>query len=76
MGKRKIVIRESVAESIAEAAWFIESKGLIVTAEKFSDSVYDFIDTLSDDMVAYPFFDSPFTPVRSVVQMPLVKGAG
>jgi len=48
MGGRKITIRESVADSIAEAAWFIESKGLVATAEKFSDSVYDFIEQLTD----------------------------
>jgi hypothetical protein len=37
MGKRKVVVKQSVADSIAEIAWFIESKGLIATAEKFSD---------------------------------------
>ncbi len=54
MGRRKIVIRESVAESIADAAWFIESKGLVATAEKFSDAVYDFIEALAEDMVVHP----------------------
>jgi hypothetical protein len=39
MGKRKIIVKESVAKSIAEIAWFIESKGLLKTAEKFSDAV-------------------------------------
>ena len=53
MGGRKINIRESVTESIAEVAWFIESKGLPDTAENFSDSVYDFINTLADDMVTH-----------------------
>lgn len=53
MGKRKIDIRQSVAQSIAEVAWFIESKGMVATAEKFSDSVYDFIELLADDRVTH-----------------------
>ena len=47
MGDRKITVKQSVADSIAEIAWFIESKGMIKTAEKFSDHVYDFIGKLS-----------------------------
>src|SRR3954471_22745301 len=53
MGWRKITVRQSAAESIAEAAWFIESKGMLATAEKFSDAVYDFIETLADDLVKH-----------------------
>lgn len=48
MGKRKISIKESAATNIAGIAWYIESKGLIATAEKFSDSAYDFIDKMAD----------------------------
>ncbi len=48
MGRRQITIKESVAESIAEIAWYIESKGLVLTAEVFTDEVYDFILKLSD----------------------------
>ncbi len=55
MGKRKIVIRESAAKSIAHVSWFIESKGLVATAEKFSDNAYDFIEKLANPIVAtYP----------------------
>ena len=54
MGWRKIVILPSVVENIAEAAWFIESKGMVATAEKFSDSVYDFIGSLADERVIHP----------------------
>jgi len=53
MGKRKIVIKQSVAESIAQVAWYIESKGMLITAERFSDSVYDFIEQLSDLRKSY-----------------------
>lgn len=48
MGQREVIIKESVADSIAEIAWFIESKGLLATAEKFADKVYDFIAKLAD----------------------------
>lgn len=49
MGKRKIVIKQSVADSIAQVAWFIESKGMLATAEKFSDSVYDYFEQMADE---------------------------
>ena len=45
MGKREVAIKQSAAESIAEIAWFIESKGLVKTAEKLADNVYDFIES-------------------------------
>ena len=37
MGNRKITVQEKAAEGIASIAWFIESKGMLATAEKFSD---------------------------------------
>jgi hypothetical protein len=49
MGKRRIIIKQSVAESIARIAWYIESKGMIATAENFSDSVYDFFIKIADE---------------------------
>ncbi len=48
MGWREVVVKEAVAHSIAEVAWYIESKGLIATAERFTDCVYDFLIKLSD----------------------------
>ncbi len=53
MGSRKISVKQSAADSIAEIAWFIESKGMLKTAEKFSDDVYDFIFSLSDVRKSY-----------------------
>lgn len=53
MGQREIIIKQSVADSIAEIAWFIESKGLAATAEKFADGVYDFFIKLSDSRKKY-----------------------
>ena len=49
MGKREVAIKQSAAESIAEIAWFNESKRLVKTVEKFADNVYDFIEKLADD---------------------------
>jgi len=45
---REVTVKETVADSIAEIAWYIESKGLVATAEKFADEVYDFFIKLSD----------------------------
>ena len=54
MGSRKIKVKQSAADNIAAVAWFIESKGMIKTAEKFSDDVYDFIEILAPDIRSYP----------------------
>lgn len=42
MGRRKIIVKQNAADNIAAIAWFIESKGLIDTAKKFTDDAYDF----------------------------------
>lgn len=49
MGKRKIIIGVSASRSIAEISFFIESKGMLATAEKFSDNVHNFFESLADD---------------------------
>lgn len=53
MGQRAVVVKQSVAKSIAEIALFIESKGMVQTAEKFSDAVYDFFETLADSRKSF-----------------------
>lgn len=53
MGLRKVTIRESAAESIAAIAWYLESEGLLATAEKFADDAFDFIALLGDDRKRY-----------------------
>lgn len=55
MVKRKVVVGISASTSVAEAAFFIESKGLVTTAEKFSDDVHDFLANLGDERKSYPF---------------------
>lgn len=37
MGQRKIKVKQTAAESIAAVALYIESKGMVATAEKFAD---------------------------------------
>ena len=50
MGTRKIIVKQSAADTIASIAWFIESKGLIDTANKFTDDAYDFFIKIADTM--------------------------
>jgi plasmid stabilization system protein ParE len=73
MGKRKISIKESVAESIAEIAWYIESKGMMITAERFSDSVYDFLQQLSDDRKSYRICKEPERAVMGFRCLPFKR---
>lgn len=53
------MIRPEVAESIAAIAWYIESKGMLATAEKFSDDVYNYIQTLAGDKKSYKICREP-----------------
>ena len=59
MGRREVTVKESVADSIADVAWYIESKGLIATAEKFSDDIYDFFMKLSDSRRSHAICRDP-----------------
>ena len=55
MVKREMVIHRSVAESIAQISWFIESKGLVNTAERYSEDIYNFFELLTNRKKSYPF---------------------
>jgi hypothetical protein len=59
MGIRKVVVKETAAENIAAIAWFIESKGLIATADKFTDNLYDYFLKLADDRKSYAICREP-----------------
>ena len=59
MGRRKITVKQSVAESIAAIAFYIESKGMAATAEKFADAVYDYFFRLADTRRSYPVCREP-----------------
>lgn len=53
MGIREIVVKQSAADNIAAIAWYIESKGMTATAEKFADEVYDYFIQLADVRKSY-----------------------
>jgi hypothetical protein len=59
MGSRKVVVKQSAADSIAAIAWYIESKSLIATADKFVDNVYDHFLKLSDQRKSFPVCKEP-----------------
>ena len=59
MGFRKIVVRETVAESISAIAWYIESKGMLAAAEKFADDAYDYFLKLADKRKSYAICREP-----------------
>jgi hypothetical protein len=59
VGQREVIIKESVAHSIAEIAWYIESKGLVAGAEKFSDDAYDFFLKLADSRRSHAICKDP-----------------
>jgi plasmid stabilization system protein ParE len=59
MGYRKVVVKQTAAQSIAAIAWYIESKGMITTAEKFSDQIYDYFLKLSSTTRSYALCREP-----------------
>ena len=59
MGSRKIVVKPGAAENIAVIAWYIESKGMLVTADKFADDVYDFFVKLAESRKSYAICREP-----------------
>ena len=59
MGRRKVIVKQTAADNIAAVAWFIESKGMIATADKFVDDVYDYFIKLSDTRKSYPLCRDP-----------------
>jgi len=59
MGSRKIKVKQTAAENIAAISWYIESKGLLTSAEKFADEVYDFFLKLADVWKSYAICREP-----------------
>ena len=59
MGIRKVTVKKSAAESIAAIALYIESKGMVATAEKFADTVYDYFLKLADTRKSYSVCREP-----------------
>lgn len=59
MGRRKIIVKQTAADNIAAIAWFIESKGMLATADKFADDVYDYFIKISDTRKSYSLCREP-----------------
>ncbi len=59
MGRRKIIVKQTAADNIAVIAWFIESKGMIATADKFTDDVYDAFLKLADERKSFSICREP-----------------
>ena len=73
MGNRKVTVKQSTAESIAAIAFFIECKGMVATAEKFSDAVYDFFTKLADERKSYPNCKEPVRAMLGYRCLPYKK---
>lgn len=63
MGKRKVTILDTASDAVAEAAFFVEGKGLPQTAKKFVAEAFKFFAQLSDDRIehhpcTYPLWQS------------------
>lgn len=59
MGGRKIKVKQTAAENIAAISWYIESRGMLATAEKFADDVYDYFLQLADSRKSYAICREP-----------------
>jgi hypothetical protein len=59
MGYRKVIVKQAAADNIAAIAWFIESKGLLATADKFTDDAYDYFIRMGDTRKSYPVCREP-----------------
>jgi hypothetical protein len=70
---RKVIIKQSVADRIAEIAWFIESKGLVLTAERFSDAACDFIEKLADSRRDHAIWREPERAFLDINAFPIKK---
>ncbi len=53
MGKREVTILDNAVTSIAEISYFIEGKGMPLTAKKFVDDAFTFFEKLSDSKIIH-----------------------
>ena len=59
MGNRKIIVKKTAADNIAAISWFIESKGMVATANKFTDDIYDFFLEIGDNRIIHSICRDP-----------------
>ena len=53
MGKREVTILDTASDAVADAAFFVEGKGLPQTAKKFVAEAFEFFAKLSDDRIKH-----------------------
>jgi hypothetical protein len=53
MGKREVTILANAVTSVAEISYFIESKGLPLTAKKFVNDAFNFFAKLSNEKIIH-----------------------
>lgn len=73
MGNRKVTVKQSVAHSIATIAWYIESKGMVASAEKFTDSIYDYFIKLADIRKSFAVCRDPKRAIMGYKCVPFKK---
>ncbi|MEO7311410.1 MAG: hypothetical protein ABIX01_13495 [Chitinophagaceae bacterium] len=54
MGIRTVIVTKSAADNVAAIAWYIESMGLIKTADRFIDEAYDYFLKLANSIKSFP----------------------
>jgi hypothetical protein len=59
MGKRDVTILDPATDGVAEAAYFIEGKGLPETAKRFVDEAFQFFTSLADERIEHHFCTYP-----------------
>jgi plasmid stabilization system protein ParE len=73
MGRRQVVVTQKAAENIAAISWYIESKGLLATAEKFADDIYDHFIKISDSRKNYRVCREPSRALLGYKCLPYKK---
>ena len=53
MGRRKVTILDTASDTVAEVAFFIESKGMPQTAKQFVDEAFEFFEQLGDKRLTH-----------------------
>ena len=59
MGKVRIIYTTQFADNLADLIFFIESKGLVKTAQKYAERVYNFIEKLPFNKFNYKYCLDP-----------------
>lgn len=53
MGKREVTILDPATDGVADAAYFVEAKGMPASAKKFVDDAFEFFASLADERIEH-----------------------